>query len=129
MGYCTARVVGSLASAADCRSGPVKPPYRGTLGLSLHADLILIDERKGASIARQKGLVITGTLGVLVSAKHADLLSLAEAFSRLRQTTFHCSEHLMAFLYCPARKRIETTNGGKFTAAPLAGDAFPRMAL
>ena len=68
------------------------------LGLSLHADLILIDERKGASIARQKGLVITGTLGVLVSAKHADLLSLAEAFSRLRETTFHCSEDLMAVL-------------------------------
>jgi predicted nucleic acid-binding protein len=68
------------------------------LGLSLHADLILIDERKGASVARQKGLAITGTLGILVRAKQANLLSLAAAFARLRKTTFHCSDDLMTSL-------------------------------
>ena len=35
------------------------------LGLSLKADLILIDERKGAAAALTKGFEVTGTLGVL----------------------------------------------------------------
>lgn len=35
------------------------------LGLSLKADLILIDERKGAAVALTKGFEVTGTLGVL----------------------------------------------------------------
>jgi predicted nucleic acid-binding protein len=69
-----------------------------TLGLQLKADLILIDERKAAAVARQRGLEVTGTLGVLVRAKQAKLLSLSEAFSRLRQTTFHCSDDLMTTL-------------------------------
>ena len=38
------------------------------LGLQLKDDLILIDERRGAAIARQKGLEITRTLGILVRA-------------------------------------------------------------
>ncbi len=35
------------------------------LGLSLSADLVLIDERRGAAAARGKGFEVTGTLGVL----------------------------------------------------------------
>src|SRR3954451_16921178 len=38
------------------------------LGLRLGADLILIDERKGAAAARRKGFPFTGTLGVLILA-------------------------------------------------------------
>jgi predicted nucleic acid-binding protein len=33
------------------------------LGMTLGADLILIDDRKGAAVALQKGFQITGTLG------------------------------------------------------------------
>ncbi len=36
-----------------------------TLALSLHADLILIDERKATSVALTKGIDVTGTLGIL----------------------------------------------------------------
>ncbi len=36
-----------------------------TLALTLHADLILIDERKGTNVALSKGFEVTGTLGVL----------------------------------------------------------------
>ena len=68
------------------------------LGLSLKADLILIDERKGAAVARQKGLQITGTLGVLVLAGRRPLIDLADAFARLRRTSFHCSESIMTGL-------------------------------
>lgn len=36
-----------------------------TLGLLLPADLILIDDRRGAAVARDKGFEVTGTLGIL----------------------------------------------------------------
>jgi len=39
-----------------------------TLALSMHADLILIDERKGTAVALGKGFDVTGTLGVLALA-------------------------------------------------------------
>jgi predicted nucleic acid-binding protein len=40
-----------------------------TLALSLHADLILIDERKGTHVALNKGFEVAGTLGVLALAR------------------------------------------------------------
>jgi len=42
-----------------------------TLALLLHADLILIDERKGAVVALGKGFDVTGTLGVLLLQRGA----------------------------------------------------------
>jgi uncharacterized protein len=36
------------------------------LALSLEADLILIDDRQGASVAQHKGFEVTGTLGGLL---------------------------------------------------------------
>lgn len=42
-----------------------------TLAELLGAALLLIDERKGRAIARERGLKIRGTLGVLVEARHA----------------------------------------------------------
>ena len=53
-----------------------------TLALSLHADLILIDERKGTTMALSKGFDVTGTLGVLRPAARRGLVDLAEAFTR-----------------------------------------------
>jgi len=38
------------------------------LALSIHADLVLIDERKGTQAAIDKGLDVTGTLGILQRA-------------------------------------------------------------
>ncbi|MCB9275925.1 MAG: DUF3368 domain-containing protein [Lewinellaceae bacterium] len=46
-----------------------------TLGLELHADLILIDETKGRSVAKAYGLKVTGLLGVLMEAKSKKLIS------------------------------------------------------
>jgi len=45
-----------------------------SLALQIHADLLLLDERKGRAEARRLGLKITGLLGVLLEAKKSGLL-------------------------------------------------------
>ena len=76
-----------------------------TLGLRLGADLILMDERKGAAVARRKGLPFTGTLGILILAAERQWLDLADAFARLRQTNFHYSEDLLQSLLLQHRRK------------------------
>jgi predicted nucleic acid-binding protein len=58
------------------------------LATTLHADLLLMDDRKGVSAALRKGLRVTGTLGILDLAAHRGLVNFAEAVNGLRQTTF-----------------------------------------
>jgi predicted nucleic acid-binding protein len=65
------------------------------LAIELHADLILMDDRDGVLIARSKGFRVTGTLGILSMAAEHLLLDLAEAFERLRQTSFHYRQETM----------------------------------
>ena len=61
----------------------------------LHADIVLIDERKGVSVARSQGLRVTGTLGLLDMAAQEGLVDFVEAAERLRNTTFRHPEHLL----------------------------------
>jgi predicted nucleic acid-binding protein len=69
-----------------------------TLGLSLHADLILIDDRKAVAVAMQKGFEVTGTLGVLIRASRQAIVDFPSALERLKQTNFHYREDLLADL-------------------------------
>jgi predicted nucleic acid-binding protein len=58
-----------------------------TLAGELQDTLLLIDERKAARIARDRGIPITGTLGVLEEGAKRDLIDLPEAIGRLRTET------------------------------------------
>jgi len=65
------------------------------LAISLHADLVLIDERRGVKVARNQGLRVTGTLGLLELAAQSGLVDFTEAAERLRLTTFRGPEALL----------------------------------
>jgi predicted nucleic acid-binding protein len=66
-----------------------------SLALDLAADLILIDDRQGTSVAYTKGFRVAGTLRVLQLAAQRGLLDLSEAFGRLKQTNFRYRQDLM----------------------------------
>lgn len=57
---------------------------------------LIIDEQKGRRIARQLGITITGTLGVLAEAKQSGLISvLKPVLDKIKQTDFRLSERLI----------------------------------
>jgi predicted nucleic acid-binding protein len=63
-----------------------------------HADLLLMDERKGRLEAQRRGLKTTGTLGVLVTAGELGLVDAHRAYRRLlTETTFRTSAALEAY--------------------------------
>lgn len=66
-----------------------------TVAISMRADLILIDERKGRQVALDKGFVVAGTLGVLALAARRGLVDLADAFARLKRTNFRYRPAIM----------------------------------
>jgi predicted nucleic acid-binding protein len=80
--------------------GKLDPGERAAiaLGLSLKADLTLIDERKGTAAALTKGFEVTGTLGVLDLAATRGLVNLRDALDRLTRTNFRYRPELIAAL-------------------------------
>ncbi len=57
-----------------------------TLAQTLPADLLIIDERLGRRVASDRGIPITGTLGILDDAASQGLIELAEVITQLQQT-------------------------------------------
>jgi predicted nucleic acid-binding protein len=58
------------------------------LAEQVHADLVLMDERKGVRISLRKGLRVIGTPGVLDLAARRGLIDLAASLDRLKATNF-----------------------------------------
>lgn len=75
------------------------------LAESIRADLLLVDDRAGAILAQQRGLAVTGTLGVLDLASQAGLLHLRDAFVRLQKTNFRYPPSLLERLLQEERNR------------------------
>jgi predicted nucleic acid-binding protein len=68
------------------------------LAAAMHADLLLIDDRRGMRAARQQGLRVTGTLGLLDLAAERGLVDFAGAIRALGSTSFRRPEALLQAL-------------------------------
>jgi predicted nucleic acid-binding protein len=80
------------AGASDDRTAPtLDRGERAVIALAraVRADLVLMDDRDGVTVARQQGLAITGTLGVLDLTARRGLVDLAAAFEGLKATSFY----------------------------------------
>jgi predicted nucleic acid-binding protein len=66
-----------------------------SLAIELHADLVLIDERKAYREAVHRKLNAIGTIRILERAAAEGLLDLKDAFARLKQTDFWISHKLL----------------------------------
>jgi predicted nucleic acid-binding protein len=68
------------------------------LAESLRADLLLLDDRQGMQVAREKGFRTIGTLRVLHLAALRGLLNLSDAFDRIKNTNFRYRREIMDHL-------------------------------
>lgn len=68
------------------------------LAQSTGIGLLLLDEKKGRHAARERGLAVSGTLGVIDLAARRGLVNLMEAVNKLEQTTFRASPRLIRFI-------------------------------
>jgi len=90
-------VVRDVASEADPALARLDPGERQAIQLAKqeHADLLLMDEKLGVRIAREQGLAVTGTLGVLVQATRRGLIDIERALTDLHATDFRCSARVI----------------------------------
>jgi predicted nucleic acid-binding protein len=77
------------------------PGERTALRLAeqLRADVVLLDEAAARLLAGQRGMKVTGTLGILCDAAQAGPLNLPAVLDLLRQTSFRASPELWKALY------------------------------
>jgi predicted nucleic acid-binding protein len=98
------------AGASDDRTVPtLDRGERAVIALAraVRADLVLMDDRDGVTVARQQGLTVTGTLGVLDLAARRGLVNLAAAFERLKATSFYYRQGLLDALLAQHSKTGE----------------------
>ena len=65
------------------------------LAQEIHADEILLDERSARKAALERGLIVTGTLGVLEAAAKRHLPHLPEVIEKLERTNFRIDPALV----------------------------------
>lgn len=68
------------------------------LALEQENCLLIIDDNKGRKFAKQMGLTITGTIGLLIEAKNkGHINSLKTLFEKINETNFRISEKLISY--------------------------------
>lgn len=89
--------VSPVTDINDATLDPLDPGERAAivLGLFVKADLIIIDDRHGASIAAKKGFETIGTLGLLDLAAKRKLIDLRDALDRLTRTNFRYRQDML----------------------------------
>ena len=101
--------VSPLGNPVDTTFVSLDPGEREAIQLAeeQHADLLLIDERKGRLEAQRRGLLTTGTLGVLIAAGELGLTDPEAAYEELISlTTFRSTPQLQSsFLEIVRNKR------------------------
>ncbi|MCO5241448.1 MAG: DUF3368 domain-containing protein [Chitinophagaceae bacterium] len=66
-----------------------------SLALESENSLLIIDDRKGRRFARQLGLSIIGTIGIIVDAKLAGVIpSVRPLLTKIKTTNFRITEEL-----------------------------------
>ncbi len=65
----------------------------------------LIDEKAGRKAARERGLQVVGTLGVLNRAAHLELIDLPHSIEQLKATNVHVQEVLIEDMLREDRER------------------------
>jgi len=82
------------------------------LAEELKADRLLIDERDGRDVAKQRGLSVVGTLTVLNEAAELDLIDLPKVIEQLKATNLHVSgELIQAILQLDQERKLARKQG------------------
>ena len=91
-------VVRQLTASVDTILARLDPGERQAIQLARQeqADLLLMDEKLGVRVAREQGLAVTGTLGVLLQAARRSLIDIEAAPTMLEATDFRCSRRVLA---------------------------------
>ena len=75
------------------------------LAVELQDCLLIIDDMKGRNFARQLGLTIIGTIGIIVDAKLTGVIpSVKPLLMKIRQTNFRISDKLEALILNKSRE-------------------------
>lgn len=93
-------VVNAPAGSEDREIQRLDPGEREAILLAeqMNTDLLLLDDWKARELARERGLPITGLIGVIDMAIEKSLVDPGAVVERLRATTFRVSDHLLKIL-------------------------------
>jgi predicted nucleic acid-binding protein len=69
-----------------------------SLAKAIRAEYVLLDDRRAREIARDRGVNVVGTLGILIGAAEQGLTNLTEAIDALKKTNFRASPALLESL-------------------------------
>jgi predicted nucleic acid-binding protein len=96
------------------------------LAKEYHADLLLIDERKGSLEAQRRGIPTTGTLGVLLASAEFGFIDARHAYRLLvERTTFRTSPALETAFLTQASRRPRNNPARDLAPLSASGDGLP----
>jgi len=85
------------ASVADSSLARLDAGERDAIMLAaeLNAEQLIVDDREGRRIAKERGIPVIGTLGVLKEAAAMGFVDLRDCVARLQTTTFYVAPEVL----------------------------------